>query len=71
MCFLLFDFIRFQTFHLFDGWTEGAQFDEIFGAPGVLFSALAFVGVILAIIFQTIELRTQREEIEHARNAQE
>jgi hypothetical protein len=47
---------------------EGAgEFGDMFGAPNALFSGLAFVGVIVAILLQKQELELQREEIRQNR----
>lgn len=46
-------------------------FGDMFGAINALFSGLAFLGVIIAIILQKRELELQRAEIRYARKAQE
>lgn len=50
--------------------TIGA-FGDSFGALNALFSGLAFLGVILALILQKQELQAQREEIRNSREAQQ
>ena len=42
---------------------EAAQRGDLFGAVNALFSAWAFVGVIVAILMQRSELKLQREEL--------
>lgn len=42
-------------------------FGDFFGVVNSLFSALAFAGVVVAIILQTIELRNQRQEMKETR----
>ncbi|TXT38999.1 MAG: hypothetical protein FD138_205 [Planctomycetota bacterium] len=44
-----------------------AEFGDMFGAPNALFSGLAFLGVIVAILLQREELELQREEIRQNR----
>ncbi len=46
-------------------------FGDLFGAINALFSGLAFLGVIIAIILQKKELEEQRKEIRESRKAQE
>lgn len=43
------------------------QMGDMFGAVNALFSGLALAGVVVAIWFQSKELRLQREELEHTR----
>ncbi len=46
------------------GWPSRAgEFGDMFGAVNALFSGLAFVGVVYAILLQADELRLQREEL--------
>jgi hypothetical protein len=51
----------------FPNWETRAQFGEMFGAVSALFSALAFAGVIYAVILQRQDLSMQREEMELSR----
>ena len=53
----------FLVFWIFDKWEERASFGDMFGAIGVLFSGLAFAGVIYAILLQRRELELQRREL--------
>jgi hypothetical protein len=46
-------------------------FGDMFGAVNALFSGLAFLGVIIAIILQRQELELQREELRASREAQQ
>lgn len=50
---------------------ERGTFGDMFGAVNALFSGLAFLGVILAIVLQYEELKEQRLEIQQSRVAQE
>ena len=50
-------------FLLFDSMESRGQFGDMFGAVNSLFSALAFAGVLLAIILQRQELQLQRQEL--------
>jgi len=43
-------------------------FGDMFGAVNALFSGLAFVGVIFAILLQSNELKLQRKELKFTRN---
>ncbi len=45
------------------GWDDRGLFGDMFGGINSLFSGLAFVGVICAILMQRIELKLQREEL--------
>ena len=56
---------------VFDTPTEAASFGDSYGALNTLFSGLAFLGVIIAIILQRQELIEQRIEIRNSRIAQE
>ncbi len=51
----------------FSNWTDRGAFGDMFGAVNALFSALAFGGVIYAILLQRKELSLQREELELTR----
>jgi len=48
--------------------TGAGDFGDQFGAVNALFSGLAFVGVIAALIYQKSELALQRQELEQTRN---
>jgi hypothetical protein len=50
---------------------ERGTFGDMFGALNALFSGLAFLGVILAIVLQYEELKEQRQEIRQSRIAHE
>lgn len=54
-------------FVLYDRQDRGS-FGDMFGAVNSLFSGLAFVGVIFAILLQKSELALQRKELELTRN---
>lgn len=47
--------------------TEAGTFGDMFGSINALFSGLAFVGVIVAILLQKDELELQRKELEETR----
>jgi len=46
---------------------EKGTFGDMFGSVNALFSGLAFVGVIVAILLQRVELKLQREELVQTR----
>lgn len=46
---------------------EKGTFGDMFGTVNALFSGLAFVGVIVAILLQRVELKLQREELVQTR----
>lgn len=48
-------------------WEQRGQFGDMFGAVNALFSSLALVGVIAAILIQREELELQRMELEMTR----
>ena len=50
-------------FKNFDSWETRGQFGDMFGAVNALFSSLALIGVIVAILIQRKELTLQREEL--------
>jgi|GEM_PF-2043874 len=50
---------------------QAHEFGDSFGFVNTWFSGLAFAGVILAIILQTIELKQQREELQSSVKAQQ
>ncbi len=47
----------------FQSWQERGQFGDLFGSVNALFSGLAFVGLIYAILLQRQELSLQRAEL--------
>jgi len=51
------------TFYMFTNWDERAQFGNSFGMINALFSAFAFVGVVIALLLQNNALRQQLEEV--------
>ncbi|MFC5455358.1 hypothetical protein [Prosthecobacter fluviatilis] len=53
------------------GSSNPGTFGDMFGAVNALFSGLAFLGVIFAIVLQYQELKEQRMEIELSRIAQQ
>lgn len=57
----------FLVQRLFPDWTIRGQFGDSFGAVNALFSGLAFLGVIYAVLLQRKELQLQREELELTR----
>jgi hypothetical protein len=63
--FVLWLFTAFLALNL-DG-TRSGQFGDAFGAINALFSGLAFVGLVFAILLQRIELKLQREELTETR----
>lgn len=54
-----------------DGVFDIGRFGDAFGSINALFSGLAFLGVIVAIILQRKELKLQREELEMTRGVLE
>ena len=48
---------------------SAAEFGDMFGAANALFSALAFAGVVYAMLMQQQELRFQFEELQESRKA--
>ena len=48
-------------------WETRAQFGDMFGAINALFSTLALVGVVVAVLIQKQELELQRKELEMTR----
>jgi len=61
----------FMLHRVFGAPENAGTFGDSFGAINALFSGLAFLGVIVAIILQRQELIEQRLEIRHSRIAQE
>jgi hypothetical protein len=51
----------------YEGPDRAGEFGDMFGGANALFSGLAFVGVIYAILLQRRELQYQREELEQTR----
>ena len=49
--------------YAFDSWENRGQFGDLFGSINALFSGLAFLGLIYAILLQRKELSLQREEL--------
>ena len=60
LCFIL-------LLYFFPDLSKSGPFGDSFGALNSLFSGLAFVGVIIAILMQKEELRLQREEVKMQR----
>jgi uncharacterized membrane protein YciS (DUF1049 family) len=52
-----------------DRWEIKALFSEMFSGLDALFSGLAFVGLICAIVYQKRELQLQKEELQLTRKA--
>jgi hypothetical protein len=52
---------------LYSDMTNRGQFGDLFGSINALFSGLAFVGVIIAILLQRQELALQRQELRETR----
>lgn len=55
------------TYYLLNDHPERGTFGDMFGGLNALFSGFAFVGVIVAILMQSVELRLQREELSDTR----
>jgi hypothetical protein len=53
----------FAVKYLYSEMPERGQFGDLFGTINALFSGLAFVGIIAAILLQRQELQLQREEL--------
>src|SRR5437016_4473732 len=51
-------------------WEKFGQFGDAFGPLGALFSALAFWGVIVTVLLQLAQMRTQQEEMAKAEGLQ-
>ena len=60
---------RLVIWNVFESPEERGTFGDMFGAVNALFSGLAFLGVIVAIILQKMELEEQRREIRESRIA--
>ncbi len=54
----------------FSDWVSRGQFGDMFGAINTLFSALAFAGLITAILVQKEEIKEQRQELRKSVEAQ-
>lgn len=52
-----------SAYFLFGKWESRGQFGDMFGFANAFFSALAFAGVIIAILLQRDELGLQRKEL--------
>lgn len=63
-------FLWSGNWYLLSGMSNEARgtFGDMFGAVNSLFSGLAFLGVVYAIILQKTELSLQRKELELTRN---
>lgn len=61
---LYFSLVRY----FFPDISNSGQFGDMFGGINALFSGLAFLGVIYAVILQRKELELQRKELELTRN---
>ena len=57
--------------HLYPKATEHVQLGDVFGAASSLFSALAFIGLLVTIYLQRIELSLQRQELRLQRKEME
>ena len=55
--------IEAVVYHSFHGWEHRGLVGDMFGVGNAIFSALAFVGVIIAIYLQNKELGLQRQEL--------
>jgi hypothetical protein len=55
------------TILLIKSWSDRSNFGEMFGGLNTLFSGLAFIGVIYAILLQRKELQYQRRELRFQR----
>ena len=55
------------TWYLLKDMSDRGTFGDMFGAVNALFSGLAFVGVVFAIILQSKELKLQRRELKFTR----
>jgi heme/copper-type cytochrome/quinol oxidase subunit 1 len=65
---ILFFVVYFLTVkHFYPLLLERGQFGDMFGGLNTVFSSLAFIGVIIAIILQREELSLQRNELELTR----
>ena len=56
------------TWYLLKDSTDRGTFGDMFGAVNALFSGLAFVGVVFAILLQSNELKLQRKELKFTRD---
>lgn len=56
------------VYHFYPGMTERGQFGDMFGALNAIFSGLALLGVIYAILLQKKDLELQREELKLTRD---
>ena len=67
--FILWVVSGFVIYNWLPGDGKHGTFGDMFGAINALFSGLAFLGVIVAILLQKEELEEQRKEIRQAREA--
>ena len=70
LVFLTWGFSAIAILKIFPTTDEHGTFGDLFGAINALFSGLAFLGVIIAILLQKDELEEQRKEIKQSRIAQ-
>jgi len=68
---VLFPVYFFSIEYFYPQMTERGQFGDMFGALNALFSGLAFLGVIYAILLQRSELELQRKELKLTRREME
>lgn len=61
------EFHKHRMLSDFPDWAQRGQYGDSFGAANALFSALAFVALIIAILLQKRELELQREELQDTR----
>lgn len=52
------------TFHMFARSDERGQFGDLYGSINALYSGLAFAAVVLALVFQNDDLKTQRFQLQ-------
>lgn len=64
-------FLLWQSRGQSDGLATLGQIGDAFGSVNALFGGLAFAGVIVALILQTLELKAQREDIRESTAALE
>lgn len=57
----------FVLYHVLPDWQVRGQFGDMFGAVNTLFSGLALVGLVYAILLQRQDLELQRRELELTR----
>ena len=59
--------IEYKVYISFHKWEHRGLFGDMFGVGNAIFSALAFLGVIVAIFLQKKELELQRKELQWTR----